>query len=82
MEPHATVAHVDGDHITLWAGTQEPFTLREHLVRDLSSTDEQDKNYRSLSRRRLRWQARRQDGTSGGGIGLEGQAAGSTCPLD
>jgi len=31
MEPHATVAHVDGNHITLWAGTQEPFTLREHL---------------------------------------------------
>jgi CO/xanthine dehydrogenase Mo-binding subunit len=32
MEPHATVAHVDGDRITLWAGTQEPFTLREHLA--------------------------------------------------
>ncbi len=32
MEPHATVAHVDGQHITLWAGTQEPFTLREHLA--------------------------------------------------
>ena len=32
MEPHATVAHVEGDHITLWAGTQEPFTLREHLA--------------------------------------------------
>jgi CO/xanthine dehydrogenase Mo-binding subunit len=32
MEPHATVAHVDGEHITLWAGTQEPFTLREHLA--------------------------------------------------
>ena len=31
MEPHAAVAHVDGNHITLWAGTQEPFTLREHL---------------------------------------------------
>jgi CO/xanthine dehydrogenase Mo-binding subunit len=32
MEPHATVAHVDGDRITLWAGTQDPFTLREHLA--------------------------------------------------
>ena len=31
MEPHATVAHVDVNHIILWAGTQEPFTLREHL---------------------------------------------------
>jgi len=32
MEPHATVAHVQGDQITLWAATQEPFTLREHLA--------------------------------------------------
>ena len=32
MEPHATIAHVDDDRITLWAGTQEPFTLREHLA--------------------------------------------------
>ncbi|HET7007133.1 MAG TPA: xanthine dehydrogenase family protein molybdopterin-binding subunit [Candidatus Binatia bacterium] len=32
MEPHATVADFTGDRITLWAGTQEPFTLREHLA--------------------------------------------------
>lgn len=32
MEPHATIALVDGDHITLWASTQEPFTLREHIA--------------------------------------------------
>ena len=32
MEPHATVAYVEGDRITLWSGTQEPFTLREHLA--------------------------------------------------
>lgn len=32
MEPHATVAHVESGHMTLWAGTQEPFTLREHLA--------------------------------------------------
>ena len=31
MEPHATVAHVEGDRITLWASTQDPFTLRDHL---------------------------------------------------
>ena len=31
MEPHATVAHVEDGRMTLWAGTQEPFTLREHL---------------------------------------------------
>lgn len=32
MEPHATVAHVSGDTITLWASTQDPFTLREHIA--------------------------------------------------
>jgi len=32
MEPHATVAHVEGERMTLWAATQEPFTLREHLA--------------------------------------------------
>jgi CO/xanthine dehydrogenase Mo-binding subunit len=31
MEPHATVAHVSGGMITLWASTQDPFTLREHI---------------------------------------------------
>ena len=32
MEPHATVAQFEGDRLTLWAATQEPFTLREHLA--------------------------------------------------
>jgi CO/xanthine dehydrogenase Mo-binding subunit len=32
MEPHSTVAHFEAGHITLWAATQEPFTLREHLA--------------------------------------------------
>jgi CO/xanthine dehydrogenase Mo-binding subunit len=32
MEPHATVAHFEADRVTLWAGTQEPFTLREHIA--------------------------------------------------
>lgn len=31
MEPHATIAHVQGDRITLWASTQDPFMLREHI---------------------------------------------------
>ena len=32
MEPHVTVANVEGDRITVWAATQDPFTLREHLA--------------------------------------------------
>jgi len=32
MEPHTTVAQFEGDRLTLWAATQEPFTLREHLA--------------------------------------------------
>ena len=32
LEPHATVADCDGDRIVLWASSQDPFTLREHLA--------------------------------------------------
>ena len=32
MEPHAIVANVESDRITLWASSQDPFTLREHLA--------------------------------------------------
>src|ERR1044071_4263651 len=32
MDAHATVAHHEGDRLTMWAATQEPFTLREHLA--------------------------------------------------
>ena len=32
MEPHATLAHVEGDRITLWASSQDPFSLQEHLA--------------------------------------------------
>ncbi|HEX9445705.1 MAG TPA: molybdopterin cofactor-binding domain-containing protein, partial [Candidatus Binatia bacterium] len=32
MEPHAVIAHVESDRITLWASSQDPFTLREHIA--------------------------------------------------
>ena len=32
MEPHAIVAQVENDRITLWASSQDPFTLREHVA--------------------------------------------------
>ncbi|HEV8340983.1 MAG TPA: xanthine dehydrogenase family protein molybdopterin-binding subunit [Candidatus Binatia bacterium] len=32
MEPHVTVASFERDRLTLWAATQEPFALREHLA--------------------------------------------------
>lgn len=32
MEPHVAIAHVEGDRITLWASTQDPFALREHMA--------------------------------------------------
>ncbi|MCZ6451379.1 MAG: molybdopterin-dependent oxidoreductase, partial [Deltaproteobacteria bacterium] len=32
MEPHVTVAHVETDRITVWASTQDPFTLQHHLA--------------------------------------------------
>jgi nicotinate dehydrogenase subunit B len=32
MEPRAAVARWDGDHLTVWAGTQRPFGLRAELA--------------------------------------------------
>jgi CO/xanthine dehydrogenase Mo-binding subunit len=32
MEPHAIIADVGKDRITLWAASQDPFTLREHIA--------------------------------------------------
>jgi len=32
MEPHATIAQIDGNRITVWAATQDPFTLQQHLA--------------------------------------------------
>ncbi|MGH7845957.1 MAG: xanthine dehydrogenase family protein molybdopterin-binding subunit [Candidatus Binatia bacterium] len=32
MEPHGVVADADGNRITVWASSQDPFTLREHLA--------------------------------------------------
>lgn len=31
MEPHATVAQFEGDRLTLWSSTQDPFILQQHL---------------------------------------------------
>ena len=31
MEPHTTVAQFEGNRITLWASTQDPFILQQHL---------------------------------------------------
>jgi CO/xanthine dehydrogenase Mo-binding subunit len=32
MEPHVTIADFDGRRMTLWASSQDPFTLRAHLA--------------------------------------------------
>ena len=32
MEPHVTVAHLQSDRITLWASSQDPFTLQRHIA--------------------------------------------------
>ncbi len=35
MEPHAALAQIEGDKITVWASTQNPFGLKEELARQL-----------------------------------------------
>ncbi len=32
MEPHTTLAQVESDRVTVWASTQDPFTLQHHLA--------------------------------------------------
>jgi nicotinate dehydrogenase subunit B len=40
MEPHAAVAHFEGDQLTVWASTQTPFGLRRQLARDFNMPEE------------------------------------------
>ncbi len=35
IEPHAAVANLDGDKMTVWPSTQTPFSLRDELARTL-----------------------------------------------
>jgi nicotinate dehydrogenase subunit B len=35
MEPHTALANIDGDKITVWASTQNPFGLQEEIVQVL-----------------------------------------------
>ena len=32
LEPHITIARVEDGHVTLWASTQDPFTLQRHIA--------------------------------------------------
>ena len=40
MEPHAAVAKFEGKKITVWASTQNPFTLKEEVARALNMEPE------------------------------------------
>jgi nicotinate dehydrogenase subunit B len=40
MEPHTAVATVDGDKVTVWASTQNPFTAKEEIARELGVASE------------------------------------------
>lgn len=35
MEPHSAIARIDGNKITAWVGTQQPFPTQEDLAREL-----------------------------------------------
>ena len=41
MEPHAAVAAVEGGKVTVWAGTQTPFPLKNQIVQALKLPPEQ-----------------------------------------
>lgn len=40
MEPHAAVARVDGDDATVWASTQNPFTLKREVAEVLECPED------------------------------------------
>jgi isoquinoline 1-oxidoreductase len=40
MEPHAAIAHVVGDEATVWASTQNPFTLKAQVADRISCPEE------------------------------------------
>ncbi len=40
MEPHAAVAQPEGDRITVWASTQNPFPLKQNIARSLSLAED------------------------------------------
>lgn len=40
MEPHAAVARIEGDQVTVWASTQNPFTLQREVARALGHPEE------------------------------------------
>jgi nicotinate dehydrogenase subunit B len=41
IEPRAAVARWDGDHLTVWAGTQRPFGIRTELAQRFSIEEQQ-----------------------------------------
>jgi isoquinoline 1-oxidoreductase len=41
MEPRAAVAAWDGDHLTVWAGTQRPFGIRQELAQRFDIPEQQ-----------------------------------------
>lgn len=40
MEPHTAVASIEGDKVTVWASTQNPFTAKEEIARALAVESE------------------------------------------
>lgn len=40
MEPHAALARVEGDQVTVWASTQNPFTLQREVAEALGWAEE------------------------------------------
>ena len=56
MEPRAAVAAWDGDNLTVWAGTQRPFGIRQELAQRFDIAGATGARHRARDRRRLRQQ--------------------------
>ena len=40
IEPHSAVVHIDGNKATVWASTQNPFTAKEEVAKELGVSSE------------------------------------------
>ena len=80
LEPHITIARVEDGHVTLWASTQDPFTLQRHIAEFFSIPINRVRVIVPHVGRRLRRQAVGEERAADGGAGLEGRPAGEAHP--
>ena len=75
MEPHSATAAVENGKVTVWAGTQTPFPVKNQLIAGAEAAGRQGAGDHAVRRRRVRGQVGVAAGGRGGAAGdADGQA--------